>query len=271
MGRVTKYCLLAGVTALFAVSWGLLLRQNLMRPRSGPPPIPDLEPRDEDWGIYLGTFRIGESHLLVVREEDGSTTVTTDAEIDLGPAAEFVFGMTGKLDARFRAGISPLRGLQSFHAQSEALDVRLDGLVSGDEMLLRGVLAGDPIRESVPFDQRRILGDALSPMVALPELDESRVGEIWSFDMLNPVTGTVQDVTVQTVRTIEVDLADGKTTVFELQFSTGPNKWTSWVTDEGRALVQGTPFGLTLQRSDLPADVASRLHVSGGAEPATSP
>jgi hypothetical protein len=121
------------------------------------------------------------------------------------------------------------------------------------------------VRTTLPFDQDRLLGEAFSPLAAMPELAKSRVGGTWKVDMVDPIAGRLQQTTVTILSSKEVELAGQAVTLFELHFAMGRNRWTSWVTEDGEVLVQGTPFGLTLRREDLSAALAEQL----GTEPLT--
>jgi len=111
----------------------------------------------------------------------------------------------------------------------------------------------------VPYDQDRLLGETLSPLAALPELSEDQVGRAWSFNMVNPIAGAVQPVTAQVERSKELRIRGETVRVFELRFNSGSSRWTSWVTEQGEVLMQGTPFGLALQREDLPPSALEEL------------
>ena len=112
-----------------------------------------------------------------------------------------------------------------------------------------------------------MLGEAFSPLTSMPELSKSDVGRTWSVEMVNPLAGGMQTVTVRMAAMREVELPGGKTRVFRLDFSTGSNRWASWVQQDGAVLIQGTPFGLTIRRDDLPTAVVQQLEAEQPAPP----
>lgn len=254
------------ITAFFAVMWGVMLRRHLsvraaaqFRPDYSNLLKPGEQERSTNWGIYFGGFRIGRSQMTVKRESEGTIVLRTQARVSISQALKYVVGVAGDLDLDFRASISPLRGLIFFQATSGLLKADLQGTVRRNELLLNGHVGENRIRTSVPYDQDRLWGEALSPLAALPELGDDQVGRTWSFDMVNPIAGAVQPVTVEVARSVEVRIKGEAVEVYELRFSTGSSRWTSWVTEAGEVLVQGTPFGLALQREDLPPSVLAEL------------
>lgn len=266
LSKFAKYALVLGITAFFAVMWGLMLRPHLAVPTGAglrPDYVSLLKPGEKErttsWGIYFGGNRIGRSEMLVRQQEDGTIVIRTDAEIKLDPAVEYVLGLVGTLDVKFLVNISPLRGLLLFQADSKLLDTSLQGAVRDDEILLRGHVGKERIRTSIPYDADGLLAEAFSPLAGLPELKRGQVGRNWTMDMVNPVAGTLQKVSVSIARSKEITLADRTVRVFQLSFATGAGRWNSWVTEDGEVLVQGTPFGLSLRREDLPADVLTDL------------
>jgi hypothetical protein len=278
-GKLTRYVLVAGITVLFAVMWGLMIRAHLPEP-GGPPLRPDysrLLPRGQDerrelWDIYFGAFRVGESELTVQREEDGNLLLHTRLHVDVGSATQFITGTPGVFDIDFEARISPLRGLLSLDAVSDALGLRVFGSVRQGEMLLSGSFGTERIRASVPFDENRILGEILSPLSGLPELREDQIGQVSVVDLLNPLTGRMQEVTISVTGAREVEVAGERVTLYELQSVMARSRWSSWVAEDGEVFVQGTPFGLRLQKRGLPPGlVASLLGPAGRGTQAAPP
>ncbi len=277
LNRILRYAVVLAVTAFFAVMWGALLRRHLgMPPAEAVQPdydallAPGQDERSTSWGIYFGATRLGSSTTTFRRQDDGTISIRTDSEIRLTPAARYLIGVVGTLDVTFRAGVSPLRGLTYFAAESQLLDTTLQGTVRGDEILVTGRTGERRVRTTLPFDQGNLVGQALGPMTALPDLSAARAGLTWSFDMVNPVAGSLQRVigTVDRVRELEIDGREVR--VLQLSFATGGNRWSSWATEGGEVLVQGTPFGLELRREDLPPEVLEELTLpTGEAAPAS--
>lgn len=272
--KVGRLTVMLAITAFFAAMWALLLREHLrtrsaasMRPNYDNLLKPGEQERNTAWGIYFGGIRIGRLKMNVWREADGSIVVRTEAKIAISQAARYVVGVAGDLDAEFQATISPLRGPMFFEVNSKLLDAALQGTVREGEIHLVGHLGAERIRTSFPCEQDTLLGEALSPLTALPQLKESQVGRTWDINMVNPITGKVQKVNIAVASSKKVILNDRKVRVFELTSTAGTNHWASWATEDGDVLVQGTPFGLTMQREDVPASVLSELHRPTSAEP----
>ena len=266
MDKVIRYSLALAVAGFFALMWGLLLRAHLpLEPSAGFQPFYDnlLAPgqteRTSKWGVYFGDRRIGEAETRIWRDEIGMISVRTNTEIRLTKAATVLLGLTGTLDVEFLARISPLRGLQSFDLQSKLLNVQVMGTVAGDSMLVTGRFGEDDLKTNIPYEEGRLLSEVLSPLTALPPLDEDLVGRDWTVDMINPIAGTVEQVTVTVVGFKDATLAKGPARVFRLLFATRSTRWVCWVTEEGEVLIQGTPFGLSLQREDIPAAAIQEL------------
>lgn len=271
MAKLLKYSLLLGVAAFFAVMWGLLLRSHLpmrdaerLRPSYDNLLKPGQDERSAAWGIYFAGRRIGQSNTKVWRGQDGTISIRTITEIHLETAARYILGVTGTLDVDFTATISPLRGLQSFEIESDLLNTSLLGTVRQDRILINGHIGEDTVRTSMPYDEHRLLGQVLAPPTTLPPLDEGSPGQAWTLDMVNPVAGKVEQVTVSIIGFKDLVLAEETTRVFKLLFATRNKHWISWVTDDGEVLVQGTPFGLRLQRDDIPQDALAELEAGAG-------
>ena len=266
MDRMLKGMLVLGVTAFFAVMWGLLIRSHVVVPAEmlvGPDydrllPAGQNE-RVESWGIYMGRTRIGESEMTVRRQDGGTLSVTTDAQLRLGAAAALLPQLSGTLDLLFRAEISPLRGLLRFQVGSERLDATLYGTVHEGELLLRGNAGTKKIDTTVPYDPGKLVAEMFSPLAAFPDLSDSEVGRSWSLDMVNPIAGSVQEVLVSLTRSRPLTMGEREVTVYRLTFVSGAGKWHSWVTEDGDVLIQGTPFGVTLRREDMPQGALDEL------------
>lgn len=271
MEKPLRYSLVLAVAAFFAVMWGLLLRSHFplesadrLRPFYENLLEPGEQERTVAWGIYLEDNRIGHANTRVWRDQMGGISIHTTTEIDLKATLHNILGVSGVLDVDFKANISPMLGLQSFDVTSKMLNTELMGTVADDRMLISGHIGKDAVRTSLPCDEQRMLSEVLSPISALPPLDEAMVGQEWTLDLVNPIAGKVQEVTVTIISFKDLRLADETTTVFKVLFATRASQWTSWVTEEGTVLVQGTPFGITLQREDIPAEALAELKATFG-------
>ena len=231
MDRALKGLLVLGVTAFFAVMWGMLIRSHvvvpaeaLVGPDYGRLLAPDQKERVESWGIYMGTTRIGRSDTTFTREDDGMLNVATDARLKLGAAAMVLPKLSGTLDLQFRAEISPLRGLLRFQVASDRLDSALHGTVYEGELLLRGNVAAEKINTAVPYDANRLVADVFSPLATFPELAGAQIGRSWSLDMVNPIAGSVQEVVVAVTRTRTLTLDAEQVNVYRLSFVSSAGK-----------------------------------------------
>ena len=93
--RAAKYALVAGVTAFFAVMWGLLLHKHLpaattsrLRPNYGNLLRPGEEERTTLWGIYFGLARLGRSEMTIKRESGGTILIPRLASSTMGAVAD---------------------------------------------------------------------------------------------------------------------------------------------------------------------------------------
>ncbi len=275
--RMIKSTLAVAVAAFFAVMWGLLLRQHLFV--GGAPTFqpsyeallkPDQKERIEQWGVYFAGRRIGQSELRITRDMEGLLHIQSQTSIAIEPALRYLLGTPGNLDVTFKAAISPLTGLHDFQVNSTSINTRLLGVVDEDTIKVRGYVAGETVRTDLPYTPGVFLGEVFSPFTSLPELSKSDVGRTWSVDMVNPLAAGMQRVTVEMAARREVELDGERTPVYRLDFTTSSTRWESWVTEDGSVLVQGTPFGLTIRREDLPAEVLQQLQAETPAAPPPS-
>jgi hypothetical protein len=266
LGRLIKYGLVAGITVLFAVMWGLTIRANLpaysefvIQPDYDRLLPEGEEERNEVWDIYFEMLRIGESELTVSREGDGSLLLHSRLRADVGAATQFITGSAGAFELDFHARVSPITGLTSFDAMSEMLDLQVFGNVRDGNLHLTGNLGADRIRATLPFDEKKVMGQLLSPMTALPELSEDQIDRPSVVELFNPLTGRMQDVTLTITGAQPIELEGEETTAFTLRAVMGRSRWNSWVTGDGDVLIQGTPFGLRLQKRGLPPGLVREL------------
>jgi hypothetical protein len=266
MGKAIRYTLAFGIAAFFAVMWALMVRAHMpaggraaVRPNYGALLRPDEDRRVENWGVYFGEVRIGSSQVTTERLGDGTISVLSEAQARLPATTRLLFGVTGTLDLEFQATVSPLRGPLSFRVKSDLLNVSLEGVVQPGKILLGGNLGGRRISTTVPYDPDKLLGEALSPLATVPELKESAVGTTWTMSLVNPVSGQVQEVTGTVADARRVKYGGREVTAFELRLQYGTSQWTSWATQDGQVLIQGTPFGLTLRREDVDPETLAAL------------
>jgi len=266
MARLLRYSFVFGSAVFFAVMWGLLIRSQMptVATRSFRPDYARLlEPGEDErtttWTVHFTGRRIGMCAVTVERQTAGLILVTTTSRVIAGPLLSGMFGTSGPIDAEFQATFSPLRGLRSFQASSAALNTRLRGTLSRGVILLSGTLGDQTVNARVPFDEQRLLGQALSPLAALPRVDRMRVGDSWQLDLVNPLSASVQHATITVATSRDIELDGEPTKALELLAVSGGRQWTSWMTKDGDVLVQGTPFGVSLHRADLPEEVMEAL------------
>jgi len=254
------------VACLFALTWGLLLRERIGM-STGPTVVPKYEEllsegedrRDARMGIYLGPQRIGETQTTVERSTFGSFYVRSLTRVEIKDLPAYMFRTVGDVTIEFFADISPLTGLRSIQVTCPRLDVRLIGTVREGQLVMRGVMAGERITKSIPFMGGPFLGEAFTPMAGLPDLKRARKGDRWTMLLVNPIVGSVQAIRVTVEDRRIVGRGADKCTLLRLGFNSGSQVWQSWVTAEGDVMVQGTPLGLTLRREDMPQAVRDAI------------
>ncbi len=103
------------------------------------------------------------------------------------------------------------------------------------------------------------LADPFLPISGLSDLTPEDVGETWSLQFINPLMGRMEKVVARVDEYRDVKTDAGTMRAFKVVFQSGKFKWHSWVKDDGEVLIQGTPFGLTLRRDDLPPQILGAL------------
>ena len=266
LDRLIKYGLVLAIAAFFAVMWGLLLKQHFptLHPATLTPAYaqllkPGQQSREDSWGVYFAGRRIGKSDVRITRDAEGQFRVRSNTQITIDPAVGLLIGLAGVVDITFEATISPLVGPRDFQVNSDRMHTRIMGTVGEDGIRVIGYVGAERVRALLPASRDLILGEVLSPMTTMPKLSRGDVGRTWSVDMVNPLAGGMQTVTVRVAATREVELAGGRTRVFRLDFNTGNSRWVSWVQQDGELLIQGTPFAVSLRREDLPPAVVEQL------------
>ena len=261
MERLARYTLIFAVAVFWAAMWGTLLRRHLPGPpaQTGLPDYeqllpPDEQERETEWDVHFGGRVIGTSHVRVRREPGGVLNLRTITRVE-SRAVALATGLTEPLEVEFEARISPLRGLLFFAVSSDAPPINLVGRPEGEMIELRGRAGGQNVQTTVPGQVRAFLGNSLSPMAPLSDLDEADVGRRWSVSLLNPLTGQMERTAVEVTEARTVPLDGEEANCFELTFTSPTGRWRSWVAEDGQVLVQGTPVGLVLRRRDLPAGV----------------
>jgi hypothetical protein len=265
MERFLKYLAVAAITVLFAVMWGVQLREHVVEEYA-----PSLQPnydgllateediRTETWRICFGEIRVGETKVELGRQQDGS--IWMDSVTKAEPALANLLGLGEGLDLHFRAEISVLTGLRSFSLYCEAAELEMRGAVEGREIVISGLLGDQKISETLSYGGGDITGTVLSPITAAPRF-MPEMGQRWSVRVVDPLTGSVGRIDVTLLEKKEIKLPGGEQPepVYMLGFVMGTSSWYAWVDGKGQALVQGTPLGVELRRGDLSGAVLAEL------------
>lgn len=266
MVRVMKGVMIALIAAFFALMWGLMMRAHVFgkavthtAPDYDRLLAPGEDQRERTMGIYFVGRRFGTSHAVIERHPDGTILIRNKTDLELGESMKDVLGISGALDFSFCARISPLAGLQNLRLTSKKMSLRLLGFPEGEQLRVVGRLGTEEVNMSVPFDRHRAIGDVFSPPAGLPELNAKAVGSTWYCHVLNPVLGRVQRVTGTVDDARVVEMGGRKERVYLLSFRVANSRYEMWVKEDGEVLIQGTPFGLSLRRDDLPRSVLEQL------------
>jgi hypothetical protein len=264
--RVLKAAVVLLVAVFFAGMWGLYLRRHLVeQPSTGLQAGYDnlLQPEENErnmtWGIYLGPTRVGRSHTRIVRQATSAVRIESTTQLSPG-ATRAVASITGSEEPvvmNFHAEVAPLRGLQSFHVDVEALGVKLDGRVEDESLVLSGKVGSTAVKESLPMGRKPVVASSFSPVSSVSDITEESIGQSWQVSIVQPLTGQVQQVTVTPVAStmVPVDLErDAEPErVFKLRFELDNRYWGAWVRADGEPLLQQLPppLPLVLRREDI--------------------
>jgi len=264
--RATRYILAIGIATFFAVMWGSLLRERVQL-GIGPTAVPkyeqllgdDEQSRESTMGLYLGARRIGQTQTKVSRAPSGAIHIHSTTLIGVKDLPAYIFRTVGDIRLDFFAEISPLNGLRHLRVVCPRLDVKLIGQVRDGQLRVRGILGGEAVEVDTPYTSSPFIGEAFTPLSGLPDLSRARVGDNWNLHLVNPIVGTVQIVRVSIEERRTARHGDEETELLRLNFHSGTSVWKAWITQEGDVLVQGTPFGFTLRREDIPPHLAEAI------------
>lgn len=272
--RILRDILVLGIAAFFAVMWGLMLRKKMVlapaqpvRPNYDRLLGPEEDSRTITFGIYRGASRLGRTR-TTMRRQNGALQLQSDTRFELGDLVKFMAPDAQNLEITFSAHISPLSGLRYMRVNCPQLDVSLRGFVQEEQLQVQGRVGGQKVSHSVPYRKQPFVGETLSPMSGLPDLNRASPDEVWTMHVVNPLLGSVQEVRVTLIRTREVEVGEKTIRVHELGFRGAGRSWGACVMGDGDVLVQGTPFGLTLRREDISPQLRAfvrRECLSGGA------
>jgi len=258
--------LLTVLTALFfVVMWTLLVKQNVRSAKTEGFPLsyeemlsPGQERRESVLGIYFGDERLGTTSTVIKRSQTGEIEVDSQTHLDIGHTLPFMPGK-GKVDISFSARISPLSGLMSVQVHSKALNASVLGLRRAQSITLRGHVGNQTVQTRVPYERNAFVGHVFGPLGKLTAIDESMLGNTWTVQIVNPLRASLEQVEVTVADSDTVTWDGQRREIFALDFETPTARWRSWVLDDGEILIQGTPFGISLRREDVPSQVIDQL------------
>jgi hypothetical protein len=259
--RILRDILVLSIAAFFAVMWGLMLRKKVVM--APPQPVrpnydrllgPEEEFRTVTFGIYRGASRLGRTR-STIRRQNGTLQLQSDTRFELGHLMKFMAPEAQTLEISFSAHIAPLHGLRYMRVNCTQLDLDLRGFVREEQLQVRGRVGGQKVSHSVPYTKQPFVGETLSPMSGLPNLNRASPDDVWTMHVVNPLLGGVQEIRVTLLRTREVGVGEETIRVHELDFQGAGRSWQACVTGDQEVLVQGTPFGLTLRRESIPPEL----------------
>jgi len=264
--RLLRDIVVLGTACFFALMWGLVLREHVrLSPAQHVRPdyaslLPEDRPfRETTMGIYMGNKRIGQTRTVIRRNELGELQIRSRTYFPLGALPRFVRPGADGVDVEFVAELSPLQGLRMMRLFSSALGMNLVGTVAENRLHVRGTVGAQRFETEVPYDVDVFFGQALSPLAGLADLRRAKVGDVWTFQMVNPLLGSVEEVRATVESRREVELNGEPTVLYRLLFCAQNQVWHAWVTEGGEVLVQGTPFGVVLRRDDLSRELLREL------------
>lgn len=255
-----------GSACFFAVMWGLVLQEQV-----GAPPTLQIQPdydtllapemlrRETIMGIYLGKKRLGVTKTVVERTVAGGVTIHSSTTVKLADLSKLIGLSAGTFTVDFFADVSPLSGLENMRVFCGDLGVRLLGSVQNGVLSVTGTVGKQRVEMEFPYAESPFFGEALSPITGLPDMSRLSVGDSWMLHLVNPILGSVQKVRVKVEGIVEKDYRGEKTRFYRLVFHVRSKAWYSWVTADGDVMIQGTPFGVTLRREDVPHKLLAEL------------
>jgi len=271
--RIARDAAILAIACFFAVMWALALRQRITftQERAITPDYNALLGPEEDLkkiavGVYFGQWRVGGAETTITRTPDGGIDVRGNAEVALDGLGKYVLPETMRdgLNVTFQADISALRGLRSFLLICKELNLSLLGQAQGERLIVTGNFGSERLR----FEQENLfLTDMFMPVSGLSKLAPEDIGQTWTLQVVNPILGSVEKVSARLDKCVEVETSGGRVRVFKIGFQSRRLKWHSWVDEDGEVLVQDTPFGLSLRREDLPAELLAALLALPPTEP----
>jgi hypothetical protein len=281
MERFLKNAIVLLIAAFFAVMWGAYLRANLFAPSAGAGPgyssllEPGQDSRSMTWGIFLGEARVGRCTTVIRRQTPDLTSIetTTHFSRQVAKLVKLIASVQGDLVVVFRAEVTPLKGLQSFSLQVDALDVLLQGIVRGEELDVTGHAGERKIREKLRYERSGVVSSTASPVAVAGGLTEDSLGKPWTVSMVMPLTSELRTVEVtpveQRTETISTDAGAEPEPVFLLSFRMGSDTWMAWVRADGEGLVQTLPppLPVVMRREDLNSEAIGQLPVGVPAAP----
>ncbi len=221
------------------------------------------ESRVDQMGMYIGAQRVGQSTTWIKKHEN-EITITSETEINFKDApllkgARDALGIDLQGVITFRATIIDGR-LQEFRTVvyssfSSKPMVSIHGEPFADVLRLTIRQAGKSRVETVPFDSRQFLNNALAPALSYRNLE---VGKRWRVKNLDFFNHTVQSAWAEVIAQETITINGEKHDAFVVLLSRDMYKARIWVSAEGAILKQQF-MAFTFVREDPPEQALKEL------------
>jgi hypothetical protein len=232
----------------------------------GPPPDlrsitmakTDEEERPIHWSILVAedpdslNFRsVGQVTTETLRQSDGDVRVSSSGWFDASEALKDTplartASVSRKIVARGSYNVDASGNLTGFWAAVEVAGdpkngITLNGRVRKNhlEITAEGPLPIMNWKKSMPYETRGIVQNVLSPLDRMPGL---QIGQRWNSRIVSPLTGRVEDVTVEVARKRVITWDANPVTTLEVVTSLPWIKARTWVRPDGLVLRQEAPF-----------------------------
>jgi hypothetical protein len=255
------------ILIVWAFATGALVVRDVMPDYViGPPPDlrsitmakADEAERPIHWSILVAegpdslNFRsVGQVTTETLRQSDGDVRISSTAWFDAAEALkdtpmERTASGSRQIEARGSYNVDASGNLTGFWAAVEVAGDSRDGITLNGrvrknhlEITAEGPLPIMNWKKSVPYETRGIVQNVLSPLDRMPGL---QIGQRWNSRIVSPLTGRVEDVTVEVVRKRVITWDSNPVTTLEVVTSLPWIKARTWVRPDGLVLRQEAPF-----------------------------
>lgn len=197
----------------------------------------------------LNLHPVGRLVTEVVRSRDGWVNLTSRADIDskeLLRATPFASSQGERVVIRSVFAIEPSGNLETFRIGVELGGLGpeiliLDGKVIGDHLNVsaHGVVPLLNWKRRFPYHPHSLVQSSMSPLEFMPGLN---VGQRWSTRIVSPLTGAIEEVSVEVERRRIITWDENPVTTHEVVTRSGSMTLRSWVRPDGMVLRQEIPF-----------------------------